>query len=322
MPRTVVEYRCLLISPGDVDSERVAVSDVVALWNAQVGEALGARVTVVRWETHSVPDASGAPQDVLNRQIVDNCDFAVAVFWSRVGTPTSGYQSGSIEEIQRLRERGARVLIYFNTSPIPQSALTDEQFQRLRQFKKELQQQGLYAEYGSIPELREQVQLHLTSVVAGLLQRERGQPSPGEGREAVLTAPKPDVRVLVYTALVLPDDEPRQVLHVVVQNHSPVSVFISNISIVVRDGRRLWLHRDTVTHEMQTRRGLRSGESYSISADGYALAKDFRIDDLLHVVVTDDVGREYVSTNGALQSAVRDFVRSEPSPDQKTGEQH
>src|SRR5262245_17898916 len=125
MSKTVIEYRCLLISPSDVDAERDAISDVVQLWNAQVGEALNARVQLIRWETHSVPDASGAPQDILNRQIVDDSDLAIAVFWTRLGTPTAEHQSGSMEEIHRLRERGVRVLIYFSTAEIPQAALRD-----------------------------------------------------------------------------------------------------------------------------------------------------------------------------------------------------
>src|SRR5262245_56094076 len=99
MPKTVLEFRCLLISPGDVTLERDAVSDAVTRWNAQVGEALGARVHVVRWETHGVPDASAPAQEVLNRQIVDDCDIGIAVFWARLGTPTGEHQSGSIEEI-------------------------------------------------------------------------------------------------------------------------------------------------------------------------------------------------------------------------------
>ena len=119
MARTVVEYRCLLISPSDVDAERAAISEVVGEWNAQVGSVLGARVHLVRWETHSVPDAAAPPQEALNRQIVDESDFGLAVFWGRLGSPTGSHLSGSIEEIDRLRARGARVLLYFSTSPIP-----------------------------------------------------------------------------------------------------------------------------------------------------------------------------------------------------------
>jgi len=102
----VVEYRCLLISPGDVDQERAAVVEAIESWNALVGAALDGRVHLVRRETHGVPDASGPPRQVLSRQIVDECDFGIAIFWTRIGTETTTHPSGSIYEIERLRERG------------------------------------------------------------------------------------------------------------------------------------------------------------------------------------------------------------------------
>ena len=122
MAKRVIEYRCLMISPSDVEAERNAVSQVIELWNAQVGSALDARIHLFRWETHAVPDASGPPQQVLNRQIVDECDFGIAIFWARLGSPTTTHLSGSIEEIDRLRERGARVLVYFSTAAINRKA--------------------------------------------------------------------------------------------------------------------------------------------------------------------------------------------------------
>src|ERR1700674_5809828 len=112
MPKSVTEYRCLIISPGDVVEERQAVVDVIHRWNASVGANRGIRVEPVRWETHAHPDMSGPAQANVNEQIVDDCDFGIAVFWSRVGTPTAEYGSGSIEEVERLVARGAKVMLY------------------------------------------------------------------------------------------------------------------------------------------------------------------------------------------------------------------
>jgi|SRR5947209_8424752 len=61
MPRQIIEYRCLLISPGDVTEERDALTKLVNDWNAQVGNGLGARVDLVRWESHATPDMAGPP---------------------------------------------------------------------------------------------------------------------------------------------------------------------------------------------------------------------------------------------------------------------
>jgi len=108
MAKTVIEYRCLFISPSDVEAERKAISEVISSWNAQIGESLGTRIELVRWESHSIPEIGDEPQAILNRQLVDNCDFGIAVFWSRLGTPTADHVSGSIEEIEKLMERGCQ----------------------------------------------------------------------------------------------------------------------------------------------------------------------------------------------------------------------
>src|SRR5687767_4662115 len=99
MSRSLTEYQCLLISPGDVTQERDAVSEVVAHWNGQIGKALGCRVELVKWETHETPDASDEPQKILNGQFVDTCDLGIAAFWARIGSSTTTHPSGSAEEI-------------------------------------------------------------------------------------------------------------------------------------------------------------------------------------------------------------------------------
>lgn len=157
-----------MISPSDVSSERDAVTEILAKWNAQIGTALGARIELVKWESHSTPDLSGPPQEVLNKQLLPDCDFAVAIFWSRLGTPTENYESGSVEEIDKLLQKGKRVLIYFNTSPIPQDMLDDDQFERLQKVKKRFLKQGLLSTYESTEELKIDIQNHLTSVVNSL----------------------------------------------------------------------------------------------------------------------------------------------------------
>ena len=303
MSRRVIEYRCLLISPSDVAEEREAISAVIDRWNGLVGAALGASIRAVRWETDSVPDASAPAQQVLNRQIVDECDFGVAVFWTRLGTPTADHASGSIEEIERLRQRGARVMVYFNSAPIPQERLKDDQFQKLSDFKTQLSERGLLGSYGDIADLREQLLLHLTDVVTGLLQKERGLPPPGTVvPSGVVSAPKPDVQVMLFPAQTIPKTPGiEHLLGIRVENHSPVVVYISGISIFLKSGRALWLHRDAVSGMEQTRRVLQPGESFTWSADGDALLRDYAIDEYVNVVVQDDIRRDYRDAPGSLR---------------------
>lgn len=180
--KQIVEYRCLLISPGDVTEERDALTKLVGDWNAQIGKGLGVRVELVRRESHATPDISGAPQDVINSQLVGYCDLGIAVFWSRLGTPTATHPSGSVEEVYRLIQRGARVMVYFSEHPIPQSALRDDQFAKLQEIRQRFQEQGLLATYSDADHLCRQVQLHLTNVVTALLAKDRDVSSWASGR--------------------------------------------------------------------------------------------------------------------------------------------
>jgi hypothetical protein len=176
MPIAKTHFRCLLISPGDVQAERDALSEVVVLWNAHEGRCLGVSVELNRWETHTTPALGDRPQEIINKQIVDESDLGIAVFWSRLGTPTGQFPSGSAEEITRLAISKKRVMVYFKTASIPQHAA--KEFQRLEAFKKELLSTGLCEDFNDVQSLREKVSHHITSAVAALLLAEESPQYP------------------------------------------------------------------------------------------------------------------------------------------------
>ena len=102
----------------------------------------------------------------------------------------------------------------------------------------------------------------------------------------------------------MPHQGPEKLLRVVVQNYSPVVVFLANISLAMRDGHMLMAPRDAITLESQSRRPLQPGESYGLNMDGSALLAKAPAADVLYAVVTDDVGREYRSSEKMMQAAL------------------
>ena len=88
MGKSILTYKCLVISPGDLAPAREAVRDAIDRWNASVGELIEVRIEAVAWETHGVPESSGSPQAILNNQIVDAADLGIALFWTRLGMPS------------------------------------------------------------------------------------------------------------------------------------------------------------------------------------------------------------------------------------------
>lgn len=263
--RTTNEYRCILISPSDVQAEREAVSEVVQNWNAQVGRALGARIELERWESHATPDLAAPPQEVLNRQLLPECDFAIALFWSRLGTPTQHYRSGSDEEIRKLLEAGVRVLVHFSRSPIPQENLQTDQYSRLQVLRSELELKGLVGYYDSVANLREQVLLHMTSVVTTLLETSI-EARVSVPTDQVLTATKPDLRVASAPAFAArPGESPQSILSVTIKNHSPVPVFVTGVLIELADGRNLFPKWDSLTHQSNSRRRVDPGDGFDFN---------------------------------------------------------
>ena len=96
----------------------------------------------VRWETHSVPEIGQHPQDYINENVLADCDILIAIFWSRLGTPTKREKSGSVEEIRRHVEKRKSALLYFLTKPIPSDADLG-QVEKVRDFKAEMQTKAL-----------------------------------------------------------------------------------------------------------------------------------------------------------------------------------
>ena len=310
MPKSVLEYRCLLISPSDVQQEREALVDVVNHWNAQIGDALEARLELVRWESHSIPDMSGAPQEKINEQLLESCDFAIAIFWYRVGTPTQEYESGSIEEIHRIRESGKRVLVYFSTQPIPQDALEDDQFARLQKIKRDFQREGLLGSFNDIAHLKQQVLLHVTSVVSGMISQDRPEVSQFDQTQTS-DLKKPDIRVKVFSGFTVGYyDSPKNKVMVEIQNHSPMTVFLGNVLIKLKDGQNLFSPRDAITGEHQRRRELRPGEKFSFTIDPEEVKEAVDLDNIEYVFVKDDIERIYKSSPSEFRNVVQDMLNT------------
>lgn len=162
--------RVLVASPGDTAAERAAVEQAIHDWNA--ARAVGAEVVLmpVRWETHAVPELGGDAQAVVNNQLGDVCDIVVAVFNARLGTATPRAISGSVEEIERARQAGRPVHVWFSTAPLPRD-VDVEQLSELQAFKKNLK--GLYGEYADVPDLAFQVRQALERDVHRLAESEK-----------------------------------------------------------------------------------------------------------------------------------------------------
>ncbi|MCJ8301695.1 DUF4062 domain-containing protein [Shewanella sp.] len=154
-------FNVMIASPGDVASERTIIRDVVYEWNAVHSKARNIVLLPIGWESHSSPEMGGTPQEIINNQILDKCDFLVGVFWTRIGTATSEYASGTVEEIERHIGAGKPAMLYFSSQPVVMDTVEPEQYQELSKFKKSCQSRGLYEGYDNYSDFKEKFYRHL-----------------------------------------------------------------------------------------------------------------------------------------------------------------
>lgn len=169
MQRGVV-IRAFIASPGDVRDERDEACSVIAEWNAANSFEKGCIIEPVRMETHSRLAQGSHPQDIINGQLLERCDFLVGVFWSRIGQKTNSADSGSIQEIDEFIERngGERVLLFFSKRDLPHDH-DERQLKALKSFKERLQPLGLYRDFKDSNDFARQLRNQIDLVMHHLL---------------------------------------------------------------------------------------------------------------------------------------------------------
>jgi hypothetical protein len=154
-------FNVMIASPGDVASERAIVRDVVYEWNAVHSQSRGIVLLPIGWESHSSPEMADTPQNIINNQVLDKCDLLIGVFWTRIGTPTTEFASGTVEEIERHIKANKPAMLYFSSQPVVWDTVEQEQASQLKVFKDSCKTRGLYEGYDSLSSFREKLYRHL-----------------------------------------------------------------------------------------------------------------------------------------------------------------
>ena len=100
MAQNVTLYNLLISCPGDIKKEVTLIEAAVDEFNELYAETLGITIKTRHWSKSSYAQSGGKPQALLNEQFVNKRDAAVAIFWTRFGSPTDEYGSGTEEEIE------------------------------------------------------------------------------------------------------------------------------------------------------------------------------------------------------------------------------
>lgn len=161
MSYTAEAFNIMVASPGDVASERSIVRDVVYEWNAVHSARRKIVLLPIGWESHSSPEMGAKPQAIINNQVLEKCDLMVGVFWTRLGTETDDYSSGTVEEIERQVAAGKPVMLYFSSQPVAMDTADLDQLAKLKKFKESCKSRGLHESYDSHADFRTKFYRHL-----------------------------------------------------------------------------------------------------------------------------------------------------------------
>ena len=166
MPYSALVLQLLLSAPGDLpEPHKALIQRSVCVWNNDQARFYGIYFSPTDWREGGTPAFGQYAQDVLNEQIVVDSDAGIVVFTDRLGTPTPDHESGTAEEIDRLRAGGKEVAVLLNKvhrQPLTGPAL--EEKVRLDHYINKIGKQAFIGEYDSDHRLAEVVGTLLTRI--------------------------------------------------------------------------------------------------------------------------------------------------------------
>lgn len=170
MKRGFAHYYYLISCPSDVQKELEVVLNTIDEINMTVGEENGVNIKCLYWKSNSRPDSGDSGQNIINRQLLSKADGVIALFWTKFGTPTAQYGSGTEEEIEKAILQGKNVMLYFSNQPINPDKMDYDQYIRVKEFKKRYS--GLFDEYNSLDDFRQKLNRHILDLISKLIEKE------------------------------------------------------------------------------------------------------------------------------------------------------
>ncbi len=196
------------------------------------------------------------------------------MFWTRIGTATGEYASGTVEEIEEHIKAGRPTMLYFSSAPVLPDSVDPDQYRRLKEFRLSCQSRGLYEPYTDVQDFRTKLYRQLQLKIN---RDEYFQPNGFSPSNVPLQEIEPSPSLSKEAAFLLKEcvaDPAGQVLHL-----SHLSGYVLQVKgkNLIEDGnersRAIW----TAALEELEREGLLSPTGpkrniFKVTREGYELA--------------------------------------------------
>ena len=268
-------FNVMIASPSDVVRELQTVVELIAEWNSLHSEETGCVLMPIHWKTHSAPSMAERGQAVINRQVLSRSDMLIAIFWTKVGTPTGEFESGTIEEIEEHIKSGKPVMIYFSSTPVALESVDQNQYQALMGFKDSCKHRGLVDTYDGLPEFQEKVRRHLARSAQDLSQSQGGIAELQTTPSVSVTPPLSDA---AKQLLLEGSDDPNGAI-LALRSLAGLRVRTNGIEFVGGQGPREEARWEAAVREL-IESGLVTGDPQGVmrvSLEGYEVAEDLPV---------------------------------------------
>src|SRR4051812_28467296 len=163
-------YYCFVIVTKDTEKDIDAVEGAANHWNNTFGKRNKERIEVRSYR--DVPP--GGTQDDINK-LIRRCQFAIALFWYRMGTPSGSHPSRKEEEFSVCETNSIPISIYVKEADLPRD-LDLEQYRKMLDFLKEGASNSLVGKYISTDDLEGQLSRCLEDLLSNVRGRNQGSP--------------------------------------------------------------------------------------------------------------------------------------------------
>ena len=315
MPYTARVLKVMIASPSDVRHERQAVHALMHEWNAIHSQSRGQVLLPLAWENNSAPAFASRPQEVINRQLTSESDLIVAIFWTRLGTPTGVAPSGTVEEIDEHLRLGKPAMLYFSNEPVRPDSIDEEQYKAVRDFKADVMRRGLVEHYDTLDEFKEKFSRQLAQTIIERFPSTAQSTSVGslqgmsrDDRDA-LRGISQDARVLLVAA-----SGDRNAAVLMTEAMGGLSVETNERDFVERGNRRSeaqWRKavRELVEAGFVEQRGI-EGEIFEVTEEG------FRAADLVNPVPNNEKKQQLLSLLHQTRLITHELPRDQSKAEQ------
>lgn len=140
-------YNIMIGAPSDIREEVNIAISVINHWNYFNSESSNIVLMPLHWSISSYPACGVHPQKSINKQMVSKSDLMIAIFGTKIGTPTDTEISGTVEEIQEHIHAGRDVMVFFKSSSDDIFSIEPQQLQKVKDFKENNRNRILWCEF-------------------------------------------------------------------------------------------------------------------------------------------------------------------------------